>query len=77
MNSKIIDDDDRLQRMIDQSQFSDQDYWFSRARQKLIAFHLARDLVLDGQSPDVAISTAKAFVDDFYDRVIRRGSWER
>jgi hypothetical protein len=76
MDNKHLDDQ-LLQSMIDQSQFAEKDYWFSRARQKQIVFALARDLVLEGQSPDEAITQAKTFVDQFYDRVIRRGSWER
>lgn len=76
MDSKALDDH-RLQQMIDQTQYAEQDWWFSRARQKQLVFHLARDLFLDGNSSDEAIAQARAFVDDFYDKVIRRSSWER
>lgn len=76
MDSKTLDDH-RLQSMIDQTQFAEQDWWFSRARQKQLVFHLARDLFLDGNDPATAIIQARDFVDQFYEKVICPSSWEK
>lgn len=73
--------DEQLLAMIEKSQFgksnNSDDYWFSYSNQKTLAFHIARDLLVAGESVDVSIETAKTFIDKFYISAMKQGSWER
>ncbi len=71
----------QLQDMIQKSQFGkpegEPEFWFSYPAQKKLAFQIARELVLDGEDADEAIEKAKSFIDKFYLKAIKAGSWER
>lgn len=72
---KLLDD------MIQQSQYAKpeakDDFWFSFQNQKRLAYNLAQELFISGMDAPEAISTAKKFIDTFYNQAIRPGSWER
>ena len=73
--------DEQLHTMLQKSQFGkpevEPEFWFSFQNQKRLAYDVARELVIAGVGVDEAIETAKAFVDTFYLKAIRSGSWEK
>ncbi|MFN3895742.1 MAG: hypothetical protein ACK4KU_14530, partial [Acinetobacter sp.] len=72
---------ERLYEMLQQSQYAKpvepEEFWFSYANQKRLAFDLARDLVVQGDDVDTAINTSKKFIDTFYAKAIKQHAWER
>ncbi|QCO57444.1 hypothetical protein EOK75_17165 (plasmid) [Pseudorhodobacter turbinis] len=77
MNTKITDT--QLQDMIQRTQFGrpeeEQEFWYSYDNQKMMAFNLAKELVINGEDVNDAITVAKQFIDEFYIQAIKRGSW--
>lgn len=68
----------QLQDLIQQSQYGKpEEFWFSHTNQKQLAFLVAKDLLIDGASVDDSIDIAKEFIDKVYERIIKRGAWER
>lgn len=72
---------DQLQDAINKSQYGkpdqQEDFWYSYSNQKVLAFEVAKELIIAGESIDDSIATAKTFVDTFYQKAMRPGSWER
>ncbi|MBQ2262719.1 MAG: hypothetical protein II336_15275 [Loktanella sp.] len=73
--------EEQLLDMISKSQYgkteAPDEFWYSYPNQKILAFELARDLVVAGEDVNVAIETAKNFIDTFYMRAMKPHSWER
>lgn len=73
--------DEQLQDMLQKSQYGkpeiEPEFWFSFNNQKRLAYDLAVQLVIQGEDITVAIDLAKEFVDAFYKKAIKNGSWER
>jgi hypothetical protein len=57
----------------------DGEFWFSLKEQKKLAFMVAKELLVADPELEAgeAITLAKEFIDEFLDRVIKQGSWER
>jgi hypothetical protein len=73
--------DEQLDRLIQQTQYArpneEPEFWFSYSNQKILAFELARDLVVQGEEIDDAISTAMTFIDSYFAQAVTKGAWER
>ena len=82
MTQKTLIDDAVLDSMLSQTQFGPQDteeeFWFSRNKQKQYIFELgAKYMELEDMTPREAVTMAKDYVDTFYNMVLNSNTWKK
>lgn len=67
--------EERFRHHVDNSENLELGHWYSRRNQKILAYQLAKELVVDGMEPEEAIEFSKEFIELFYEKAMRVGSW--